>query len=54
MVDMLGRTFFRGSIPAGDLIFTIDLSSITAGTYQLIIRDEATGNSTIERIIKVD
>ena len=54
MVDMLGRTLFRGSIPAGDLVFTIDLSSMTAGTYQLIIRDEATGNSTIERIIKVD
>jgi hypothetical protein len=54
MVDMLGRTLFRGSIPAGDLIFTVDLSSMTAGTYQLIIRDEATGNSTIERIIKVD
>ena len=54
LVDMLGRTLYNSSINAGDVSHTIDMSSMTAGTYQLIIRDNETGNSTIERIIKVD
>ena len=54
LVDMLGRTMYKGSINKGDISHSIDMSSMTAGTYQLIIKDDATGNSTIERIIKVD
>ena len=54
VIDMLGRTLYNGSIDAGDVSHTIDMSSMTAGTYQLIVRDNETGNSTIERIIKVD
>ena len=54
VIDMLGRSLYNGSIDAGDVSHTIDMSSITAGTYQLIVRDNETGNSTIERIIKVD
>lgn len=54
VIDMLGRSLYNGSIDAGDVSHTIDMSSMTAGTYQLIVRDNETGNSTIERIIKVD
>jgi hypothetical protein len=54
VMDMLGRTLYQSNISKGDVSHTIDMSNMTSGTYQLIIRDVETGNSTIERIIKVD
>mgnify|MGYP006075139793 CR=1 FL=1 len=54
LIDLLGRTLYNGSIAKGELAHSIDMSGMSQGTYQLIVIDNESGNSTIEQIIKVD
>jgi hypothetical protein len=54
IIDIAGRMIYNNTIEAGTQQYTVDLSNVRAGTYQLILRDTESGASSVKRIIKVD